>query len=172
MLDQFPSFCSFKKHGHNLGIKYHKASQLSPVHLSWAYHLCEQNMHTMYEDVWGWKAPEKQKELKHPDARYLIVYDEQGHQLLHDGEEYRVAYVHFRYLDILTLCKCINVKCCLVQKLNSCSRLEAHFVRVCTLAAQQNLLKHHHQQPTSERFCLKRCCLSLCFSSQLLCSMT
>ncbi len=107
MLDQFPSFCSFKKHGYNLGIKYQKASQLSPVDLSWAYQLCEQNMHTMYEDVWGWKAPEKQKELKHPDARYLIVYDgvgrrmaydEEGCQMVHDGEGCRMAHVHFRYL--------------------------------------------------------------------------
>ena len=70
-------------------------------------------MHTMYEEVWGWKAPEKQKELKHPDARYLIVYDEQG-QLLHDGEEYTVAYVHFRYPDILNLFNCISVKCCMM----------------------------------------------------------
>ncbi len=64
-------------------------------------------MHTMYEDVRGWKAPEKQKELKHPDARYLIVYhgegrrmayDEEGCQMVHDGEGCRMAYVHFRYL--------------------------------------------------------------------------
>lgn len=97
LLDQFPSFCSFNKHGYNLGIKYHKASLLSPVDLSWAYQLCEQNMHAMYEDVWGWKAPEKQKELRHPDARYLIVYDGEGRQMVHDGEVCRVAYVHFRF---------------------------------------------------------------------------
>ncbi len=111
MLDQFPSFCSFKKHGYNLSIKYQKALQLSPIDLSWAYQLCEQNMHTMYEDVWGWKAPEKQKELKHPDARYLIVFDEEGRQMVHDGEVHRVAYVHFRYLDNLSLCNCVCVKC-------------------------------------------------------------
>ncbi|DBA69618.1 hypothetical protein WJX79_002434 [Trebouxia sp. C0005] len=97
LLDQFPSFCSFKKHGYNLNIKYQKALQLSAIDFSWAYQLCEQNMHTMYEDVWGWKAPEKQKELKHSDARYLIVYDGEGQQMAHDGEVCRVAYVHFRF---------------------------------------------------------------------------
>ena len=44
-------------------------------------------MQTLYEDVWGWKPSEKQKELRDSDARYLIVYDE---------SESSVAYVHFR----------------------------------------------------------------------------
>ena len=164
MLDQFPSFCSFNKHGYNLGIKYHKASLLSPVDLSWAYQLCEQNMHAMYEDVWGWKAPEKQKELRHPDARYLIVYDGEGRQMVHDGEVCRVAYVHFRYLEIASLCNCMCVKC-IMYNLTHCSRLEVHFVSVCIVAAQQNLLKHHHQQLTSVPFCLERYSLYVWFQS-------
>ena len=48
----------------------------------------------MYEEVWGWKPAEKQKELKHSDARYLVVYDADGSA---------VAYVHFRYACSLLL---------------------------------------------------------------------
>ena len=88
LLNQFPSFCAFKKNGCNLAIRFEQATHVSPATLSWAYQLCEQNMRTMYEDVWGWKPSEKQKELKHPDARYLIVYD------VHEAP---VGYLHFRY---------------------------------------------------------------------------
>ncbi len=96
LLTQFPSFCTFKTNGINMEIKFLQASQLSAADLSWAYQLCEQNMRTMYEDVWGWKPSEKQKELNHPDARYLIVYNEFG---------LRVAYLHFR-CTTWSLCRC------------------------------------------------------------------
>lgn len=88
LLNQFPNFCAFKKNGCNLAIRFEQATHVSPATLSWAYQLCEQNMRTMYEDVWGWKPSEKQKELKHPDARYLIVYD------VHEAP---VGYLHFRF---------------------------------------------------------------------------
>ena len=69
-------------------VKFQQACELAPTTSTWTYELCEQNMRSMYEEVWGWKPAEKQKELRHPDARYLLVYDADGST---------VAYVHFRY---------------------------------------------------------------------------
>ena len=89
LLHQFPSFGTFEKNGCNLAIEFQHASQLLSPTLTWAYELCEQNMRSMYEDVWGWKPSEKQKELKHTDARYLIV---------HGADGIPVAYLHFRYV--------------------------------------------------------------------------
>ena len=94
LLSSFPSFGAYRKNGCNLGIKFQQAHELAPANLTWAYDLCEQNMRSMYEEVWGWKPAEKQKELKHPDARYLLV---------HDAHASTVAYVHFRYACSLLL---------------------------------------------------------------------
>ncbi|KAL3141180.1 N-alpha-acetyltransferase 40 [Trebouxia sp. C0009 RCD-2024] len=88
LLSQFPSLGVYIKNGCNLEVKFCHASELTPAIHAWAYELCEQNMHSMYEDVWGWKPAEKQSELKHPDARYLLV---------HDADRSTVAYVHFRF---------------------------------------------------------------------------
>lgn len=88
LLDQFPSFGTFKKNGCDFAIKFQHAPQVSSSTLTWAYELCEQNMRSMYEEVWGWKPSEKQKELKHTDARYLIAYSADG---------IPVAYLHFRF---------------------------------------------------------------------------
>ena len=74
------------------GVSFRQAYELTPATRAWAYELCEQNMRSMYEDVWGWKPAEKQSELKHPDARYLLAHDADGSS---------VAYVHFRYAGSL-----------------------------------------------------------------------
>lgn len=47
-------------------------------------------MRAMYENVWGWKPLQKQKELKDPSARFLIAYEQSG-----NGNE-PVAYLHLR----------------------------------------------------------------------------
>lgn len=88
LLKQFPSFGAYRRNGCNLEVKFYQASDVAPDILAWAYELCEQNMRNLYEDVWGWKPAEKQTELKHPDARYLIV---------HAADGSTVAYVHFRF---------------------------------------------------------------------------
>ena len=44
----------------------------------------------MYEDVWGWKASQKQNELKDGDARFLFVLDNSGDTTA------PVAYLHLR----------------------------------------------------------------------------
>lgn len=94
LLSQFPSFGTFRKNGCNMEVKFQQAHELAPATSTWTYELCEQNMRSMYEDVWGWKPAEKQKELRHPDARYLLVYD---------ADRSTVAYVHFRYACSLLL---------------------------------------------------------------------
>ena len=94
LLSQFPSFGTFRKNGCNLEVRFQQAHELGQATLAWAYELCEQNMRSMYEEVWGWKPAEKQKELKHSDARYLVVYGADGSA---------VAYVHFRYACLLLL---------------------------------------------------------------------
>ena len=93
LLKQFPSFGTYQKNGCNLDLRFYQASELTPATRAWAYELCQQNMRSMYEDVWGWKPVEKQSELKHPDARYLLAHDADGSS---------VAYVHFRYVGSLS----------------------------------------------------------------------
>lgn len=128
LLSQFPSLGVYIKNGCNLEVKFCHASELTPAIHAWAYELCEQNMHSMYEDVWGWKPAEKQSELKHPDARYLLV---------HDADRSTVAYVHFRYacLSMWKQCKATDAH---VDKPTDCC---------CGIAAQpqpRTTISNHH----------------------------
>lgn len=109
-------------------VKFQQAHNIAPATFTWAYELCEQNMRSLYEDVWGWKPAEKQKELRHPDARYLLVYDTDGTT---------VAYVHFRYA------------CSLLLPLEAVQELLwPSMVAVNLLTLLPNTAKNHHQQST------------------------
>ena len=98
ILASYPTFATYQRNGCNLSIQYRHALDLPSETLAWAYHLCEQNMRAMYEDVWGWKPAQKQRELKDPNARFLLVVDKS------DDVDKPVAYLHLRYAEKAAAC--------------------------------------------------------------------
>lgn len=94
ILSNYPSFATYQRNGCSCVISYEHATDLPSETLSWAYQLCERNMRAMYEAVWGWKHLQKQKELKDPEARYLMIYDTTN------STNEPVGYLHLRCVSM------------------------------------------------------------------------
>lgn len=84
LLEQYGPFKRFEPL--QASIQYFAAKTLQPEHLEWAFDLCKRNMEQLYATAWGWNDKIKRKELTHPEARFLLVFQQQQ----------PVAFVHLR----------------------------------------------------------------------------
>lgn len=85
LLEQYGPFKRFEPL--QASIQYFAAKTLQPEHLEWAFDLCKRNMEQLYATAWGWNDKIKRKELTHPEARFLLVFQQQQ----------PVAFVHLRF---------------------------------------------------------------------------
>ncbi|KAI2810764.1 hypothetical protein RDWZM_002335 [Blomia tropicalis] len=74
----------------SLNISCHQWRDLSEEVRNWMVDLTENNMKQLYEQsAWGWNRKSKQSELRHDDARHLLVHSTESNQ--------PIAFVHFRF---------------------------------------------------------------------------
>ncbi|CAG2104249.1 unnamed protein product [Medioppia subpectinata] len=78
--------------GHKLELSCHRWDQLDEDCQQWMISLTEENMKTYYESsVCGWNRSQKEKELRHPTARHLVV------RSLDSEDKPWVAFTHLRF---------------------------------------------------------------------------
>lgn len=88
-MDLLLPFKKFDRNGVCLTIQHHKAENMDKDLKDFVFHLCKENMQSLYEaSNWGWKDRDKREELFEDKARFLIVRNE---------ENLPVAFVHFRF---------------------------------------------------------------------------
>nr|CAG4643665.1 EOG090X0MNC [Ilyocryptus agilis] len=82
------AFHMFKRNRFEARIECCRVTQLEKQCFSWAFDLLKRNMKTLYENsVTGWNEKDKQEEMAHSAAWYLIAY----------SAEQPVAFSHFRF---------------------------------------------------------------------------
>lgn len=91
VLNDFKPFKKYKKANFAADICFFTAETIPKLQLQSCFELLKVNMHAMYNACpeWGWKDKAKMRELKSPEARYLVVYTE--------GTSDICAFVHFRF---------------------------------------------------------------------------
>ncbi|GAB4821276.1 hypothetical protein N2152v2_008322 [Parachlorella kessleri] len=87
LLDPYAAFGKYDRNGLQALLRFYRSEQLPADVLSWALGLTKKHMQGLYEACpdWGWSDADKQQELTHADARYIIVYAA-GAERPHAGE--------------------------------------------------------------------------------------
>lgn len=75
IFDSLKPFSKYERKGVSIGLEFYTSSSLPKDILSWCMEIMTINMKSMYDNCegWGWNPAKKLQELKHKDARFIIV---------------------------------------------------------------------------------------------------